>query len=68
VTEPANRARSFAGACSAAVCADVVARRRTPSWTTSTDNIASMRVAERLGFAFRRSDVLYLIGTPALPA
>jgi hypothetical protein len=64
VTERAYRGRGLAAACSAALCADVLARGRTPSWTTSTDNGASMRVAERLGFAFHRRDVLHLIGIP----
>lgn len=64
VTEPACRGRGLAAACAAALCADVIARGRAPSWTTSPDNVASVRVAERLGFALRRRDVLYLIGIP----
>jgi RimJ/RimL family protein N-acetyltransferase len=67
VTEPAHRGRGLGAACSAAVCADVVARGRTPTWTTSPDNRASRAIAERLGFAFRRRDVLHVIGIPVPP-
>jgi RimJ/RimL family protein N-acetyltransferase len=69
VTEPEYRGRGLSVACSGAMCADIIQRRRIPSWTTSPDNIASMRVAEKLGFTLQRRDVLYVVGiTPPKPA
>jgi RimJ/RimL family protein N-acetyltransferase len=61
-TEPAYRGLGLNTACAAAACAAIVARGRTPSWNTSTDNAASCRVAEKLGFRRVRSDCLYVIG------
>lgn len=63
-TEPQARGQGLSTACAAAVCRDVRARGRTPSWTTSPDNAASLRVAEKLGFAPRRRDVLRVVGIP----
>ncbi|HWQ11446.1 MAG TPA: GNAT family N-acetyltransferase [Roseiflexaceae bacterium] len=63
-TEPGFRRRGLSAACAAGLCADIIARGRTPSWTTSPDNVASMRVAEKLGFTLRRRDVLYVVGIP----
>lgn len=63
-TEPDARGLGLSAACAAAVCADVRARGRTPSWTTSHDNLASLRVAEKLGFARRRDDRLLVVGVP----
>jgi RimJ/RimL family protein N-acetyltransferase len=62
VTEPEQRSRGLSTACAAAVCGDIRARGRLPSWTTSTDNRASLRVAERLGFVFQRRDRLFVLG------
>ncbi len=62
VTEPAFRGLGLTVACSGGLCADIQARGHIPSWSTSTDNVASQRVAEKLGFTFVRNDVLYLIG------
>jgi predicted GNAT family acetyltransferase len=67
VTEPGYRGRGLSAACAAGLCGDIVARGRIPSWTTSPDNAASMRVAEKLGFTFQRRDVLYVVGIP-IPA
>jgi hypothetical protein len=64
VTEPAHRGRGLNLACAHGLCGDIRARGRRPSWTTSPDNGASRRVAERLGFSFRRDDVLYVAGIP----
>lgn len=64
VTEPAYRGLGLSAACAGALCGDIIARGRRPSWTTSPSNVASKRVAEKLGFAFRRRDVLYVIGVP----
>lgn len=64
MTDPAFRGRGLSTACAAALIADVHGRGRTPSWTTSPDNAASLAVAARLGFAHSRDDVLYAVGVP----
>jgi RimJ/RimL family protein N-acetyltransferase len=63
-TEPAFRGQGLSTACTAGLCEDIAARGRLPSWTTSTDNVASIRVAEKLGFTYQRSGELYAIGLP----
>lgn len=60
ITEPGFRGRGLSVACAGAMCADMIARGQIPSWSTSTDNLASMRVAEKLVFQFERWDVLYV--------
>jgi RimJ/RimL family protein N-acetyltransferase len=62
VTEPEFRGRGLSPACAAAVCADVRARGRQPSWTTSPDNTQSLRVAAKLGFVEHHRDVLWVVG------
>ena len=64
VTDVAYRKRGLSTACAAAVVADIRARRRRPSWTTSPDNAGSRAVAARLGFVHERDDVLYAVGVP----
>ena len=64
VTEQAFRRRGLSTACAAAVAADVRARGRRATWTTSPDNTGSLSVAARLGFRLVRKDVLYLLRTP----
>ena len=64
VTEQACRRQGLSTACAAAVVADIQARGRRASWTTSPDNIGSLGVAARLGFRPVREDVLYLLRTP----
>ncbi|MCC7361319.1 MAG: GNAT family N-acetyltransferase [Anaerolineales bacterium] len=66
-TEPAYRGLGLNTACAAAACAAVQARGRTPSWNTSTDNAASLRVAEKLGFTRVRDDCLYVLGLEDVP-
>jgi GNAT superfamily N-acetyltransferase len=66
-TEPSYRGLGLSAACSAALCEDIRARGRTPSWTTSPDNRASIRVAEKLGFASRRRSTLYVCGIDVPP-
>ena len=62
VTEPGYRGLGLSAACAGAVCQDILARGRRPSWSTSPDNLASLRVAEKLGFSFQRFDYLYVVG------
>lgn len=62
VTEPAFRGQGLSVACSGVLCAEIRARGHIPSWTTSPDNLASRRVAEKLGFQWVRNDFLYVIG------
>jgi RimJ/RimL family protein N-acetyltransferase len=62
VTEPGFRGLGLSVACAGALCEDILSRGRRPSWTTSPDNIASLRVAEKLGFSVNRHDYLYMIG------
>lgn len=64
VTEAPHRGRGLSTACAAAVVADIRARGRRPSWTTSPDNAGSLAVARRLGFVHEREDVLYAVRTP----
>ncbi|MDP8925178.1 MAG: GNAT family N-acetyltransferase [Chloroflexota bacterium] len=60
--EPEFRGLGLSGACAGALCEDIRGRDRTPSWSTSPDNAASLRVAEKLGFALNRRDRLYVVG------
>ena len=64
VTEPEFRGRCLAQACAHAVCADIIRRGRTPSWSTSPDNLGSLRVAQKLGFRLDRHDRLLVVGRP----
>lgn len=59
VTQPGHRRRGFSFACAAALCRDIRARGRIPSWSTSPYNIASQGVAEKLGFFVDRDDRLF---------
>lgn len=63
VTEPEFRKMGLSAACARALCRDTWARGHRPSWTTSPDNAASVRVAEKLGFTWQRDDLLYVVGT-----
>ena len=64
VTEPGFRGRGLSAACASALCQEIHRRGRAASWSTGSDNSASLRVAEKLGFLVRRQDVLYVVGTP----
>jgi hypothetical protein len=64
ITEAEFRRLGLSTACAAALCGDIEARGGRPSWTTSPDNTASLRVAEKLGFEVQRNDRLYVIGIP----
>jgi RimJ/RimL family protein N-acetyltransferase len=63
-TEPGFRGLGLSTACAAAVCQDVRGRGRVPSWTTSPDNTASLRVAAKLGFRLQRHDRLLAADVP----
>jgi RimJ/RimL family protein N-acetyltransferase len=63
-TEPAYRRLGLSTACAVEVCHDVRRRGRTPTWTTSPDNLASLRVAAKLGFTLARRDRLHVVGMP----
>ena len=66
VTEPALRGQGLNTACAAGLCRDIRRRGGTPSWSTSADNPASQRVAEKLGFAWQRTDWLYVTASEVL--
>jgi RimJ/RimL family protein N-acetyltransferase len=61
VTESPHRGQGLSTACAAALCADIEGRGRQASWSTSTDNQASLRIAEKLGFRVQRHDRLLLV-------
>jgi RimJ/RimL family protein N-acetyltransferase len=65
VTNSAYRGQGLAPLCAAALCQDIQSRGRTASWTTSYDNPASIRAAEKLGFKLVGPDVLYIVGNAA---
>jgi RimJ/RimL family protein N-acetyltransferase len=64
VTAEAHRGEGWSSACSAAVIADIQARGRTPCWSTTPDNAASMRVASKLGFRRTREEMHFMAGEP----
>jgi GNAT superfamily N-acetyltransferase len=63
-TEPAFRGLGLSTACAGEVGRDVRRRGRIPTWTTSPDNTASLRVAAKLGYGVRRRDRLHVVGVP----
>jgi GNAT superfamily N-acetyltransferase len=63
-TEPGFRGLGLSTACAGEVAGDVRRRGRTPTWTTSPDNTASLRVAAKLGFGLHRRDRLLVVGIP----
>lgn len=64
ITEPGYRRMGLNTRCAYELCLDIIARRRRPTWTTSTDNLASRRVAQKLGFTHQRDDWLYVVNAP----
>lgn len=66
-TEPEFRGMGLSVACAGALCAAIRERGRWSSWTTSTDNLASLRVAEKLGFTVHHFDQLYVVGIQPPP-
>jgi predicted GNAT family acetyltransferase len=63
-TEPGFRKMGLSTACAYELCLDVIARGHQPSWTTSTDNASSWRVAEKIGFVHQRDSWLYIVNRP----
>lgn len=63
-TDPEHRGRGLATTCAWHAMWHAVSVGRIASWSTSPDNRASRRVAEKLGFALLRHDALYAIGIP----
>lgn len=63
ITEPPYQRRGLSTACVLGLSTDIRADGRQPSWSTSPDNLASRRVAEKTGFSLVRHDVLYVINT-----
>ena len=64
VTEAPHRGRGLSLACAGEVAREIRQRGRTPSWSTSPDNEASLSVARKLGFEVDREDRLYVVGEP----
>ncbi len=62
VTETPYRGTGLSSACTYELCLDIIARGRTPSWSTSPDNVGSWRVAQKVGFVQQRQDWLYVVG------
>lgn len=67
VTEAEHRGKGLSAACAARLCEEIRGRGRTPSWSTSPDNAASLRVADKLGFRRARDDLLYVVAQPIPP-
>lgn len=61
-TELSYRGRGLSTACVYALIQDVLQRGKQVSWNTSTDNVASVHVAEKLGFRFARTGRLLVTG------
>jgi len=64
VTEPAQQGRGLSTLCSAALVEQIRGRGRSACWSTTPDNRASQRVAEKLGFEFVSEQHHYLAGEP----
>lgn len=63
-TLPAERGQGLATACVRALCADITARGRIPSWTCSRDNHPSRHLAAKSGFQPIHTYVHYALGAP----
>ena len=64
VTEPEFQGQGLSTASTQALCDDVRARGNLPSWTTSLDNAASLRVAQKTGFVEYGRDMVFAVGVP----
>ncbi|MFF7726808.1 GNAT family N-acetyltransferase [Streptomyces sp. NPDC008001] len=63
-TLPAERGRGLATACVRALCTDITARGRSPSWSCSRDNHPSRHLAAKTGFQLVHTYVHYVLGAP----
>jgi ribosomal protein S18 acetylase RimI-like enzyme len=61
-THPDHRRRGLATACAWHAMRHAASSGRIASWSTSRDNHASQRMADKLGFTLVRHDALYAIG------
>jgi predicted GNAT family acetyltransferase len=64
VTEAPYRGRGLSVACAARLAEEILGRGRAASWSTSPDNLPSLRVAEKVGFEKVRDDRLFVVGQP----
>jgi len=62
ITEAEFRGRGLAAQAAGALCIDIQSRGRIPSWSTETSNIASIRVAEKLGFSGKMEHHIFVNG------
>ncbi|WP_329096927.1 GNAT family N-acetyltransferase [Streptomyces sp. NBC_01439] len=62
LADPGHRRQHLALACVTALCQDIAARGRTPSWTCSRDNRPSRLLAWSAGFRLTREYVHYATG------
>jgi len=62
VTDPDHLGRGLSPRCCAPLIARILARGRTPCWSTTPDNAASQRVAEKLGFRFESEQRHFVAG------
>jgi RimJ/RimL family protein N-acetyltransferase len=61
VTAPNLQRRNLSTMCVTALCVDILARGRRPCWSTTADNLASRRVAEKSGFRWARDGTMYVV-------
>lgn len=64
VTEAAQRGRGLSSACAAVLVAQIKQRGRTPCWSTTPDNLASQRVADKLGLVRVGEQRHFMLGDP----
>jgi len=64
VTDPGHRGRGLSPRCAAALVDRIRARGRVPCWSTTPDNGASRRVAEKLGFTLEAEQLHFVAGQP----
>ncbi|MEV7521306.1 GNAT family N-acetyltransferase [Streptomyces sp. NPDC091371] len=62
LADPGHRRQHLALACVTALCEDIAARGRTPSWTCSRDNRPSRLLAWSAGFRLTREYVHHATG------
>ncbi|MFD6887447.1 GNAT family N-acetyltransferase [Streptomyces sp. NPDC059957] len=63
LADPGHRRQHLTLACVTALCQDIAARGRTPSWTCSRDNRPSRLLAWLAGFRLTREYVHYGTGS-----